>query len=157
MALYQFYREQLFESTIEELWDFISSPKNLKKITPPYMGFDITTNHLPDKMYQGMMISYKVSPLAGFKSNWVTEITHVDPLNYFVDEQRSGPYKIWHHEHRLISQENGVLMTDLVSYEPPFGILGAIANKLIIKNKLIEIFEYRKSKMNELFREISVL
>ncbi len=155
MPLYQFYRKQTLDTSIEELWDFISSPKNLKKITPTYMGFDITSSYLPEKMYQGMMISYKVSPLPGFKSNWVTEITHVNDKVYFVDEQRSGPYKIWHHEHRLIPKPKGVLMTDLITYQPPFGFLGAIANKLTIENKLNEIFDFRKVKLNELFVELS--
>ncbi len=154
MAIYQFYREQVFNATKEELWDFISSPRNLKKITPPYMGFDITSGHLPEKMYRGMMISYKVSPLAGFKSDWVTEITHVEPFSYFVDEQRSGPYRIWHHEHKLIPQPKGILMTDLITYQPPFGLLGRVANKLFIENKLKEIFDYRKVRLKELFGEI---
>lgn len=151
MAIYQFYKEQILDASIDQVWDFISSPANLKKITPPYMGFDITTKHLPKKMYQGMMISYKVSPLPGFKSNWLTEITHVDPGKYFVDEQRSGPYRIWHHEHRLNPHKNGVLMTDLITYQPPFGILGVVANKLLIKNQLEEIFTYRRNKLIDLF------
>ena len=153
MATYQFYKEQVLNASIEKLWDFISSPANLKKITPSYMGFDITTKYLPEKMYQGMMISYKVSPLPGFKSNWLTEITHVEPGKYFVDEQRSGPYKIWHHEHKLIPTEKGVLMTDLITYEPPFGILGQIANKLLIQSKLEEIFAYRRNRLIDLFGE----
>ena len=101
MGFYQFKRQQEINQPIEKLWNFISSPKNLKKITPDYMGFDVTSENLPDKMYEGMIISYKVSPVLGIKTNWVTEITHVEEGKYFVDEQRVGPYKIWHHQHFL--------------------------------------------------------
>lgn len=152
MGFYQFKREQHFNASLEELWDFISNPKNLKLITPDYMGFDITTENLPNKMYEGMIISYKVSPLMGIKTTWVTEITHIVNKHYFVDEQRVGPYKIWHHQHFLEATPEGTLMKDIVSYQPPFGILGTIANKLIIKKKLEEIFSYRTKALNELFK-----
>ncbi len=143
MAFYQFKKEQKVNTSMEDIWDFISSPKNLKEITPDYMGFNITSKDLPEKMYEGMIISYLVSPVLGIKTNWVTEITHVRDLQYFVDEQRVGPYSIWHHQHFIEPIPNGVLMRDIVSYEPPFGFLGAIANTLIIKGKLNEIFDYR--------------
>ena len=143
MAFYQFQKHQKISTTIDEIWDFISSPANLKEITPDYMGFDITTKNLPDKMYAGMVISYEVSPLLGIKTTWVTEITHIIEKQYFVDEQRVGPYSLWHHQHIIEPIEDGVLMTDIVSYQPPFGFLGAIANALIIKNKLNEIFDFR--------------
>lgn len=144
MAFYQKKSTQKVNATMEEVWDFISSPKNLKEITPPYMGFDITSDGLPDKMYQGMIISYKVSPVAGIKTDWVTEITHVDDMRYFVDEQRIGPYSMWHHQHWIEALPNGgVLMSDIVTYQPPFGFLGAIANKIMIRKKLDEIFAYR--------------
>ena len=91
MAFYQFHKQQKIRTTIDEIWNFISSPANLKEITPYYMGFDITTKNLPDKMYAGMVISYEVSPLLGIKTTWVTEITHIIEKKYFVDEQRVGP------------------------------------------------------------------
>lgn len=147
MAFYQFLRTQKINASLEDVWAFISNPANLKEITPDYMGFDITSENLPDKMYEGMIISYKVSPLLGIKTTWVTEITHVKDLEYFVDEQRVGPYKIWHHQHKIKAIPNGVLMEDIVSYAPPMGFLGRIANSLVIKNKLNEIFEYRKGAM----------
>ena len=150
MGFYQFKRSQFFNNSINELWDFISNPKNLKKITPDYMGFDIDSNDLSDKMYEGMIIGYKVSPLLGIKTTWVTEITHVKEKQYFVDEQRVGPYKLWHHQHFLESTPEGTLMKDIVSYEPPFGFLGNIANSIIIKKKLEEIFDYRTKVLNEL-------
>ncbi|WP_346861961.1 SRPBCC family protein [uncultured Draconibacterium sp.] len=151
MAFFQFERKQLINSTLDEVWDFISSPQNLKKITPDYMGFDIRTPNLPDKIYPGMIISYIVRPVLHIPTTWVTEITHVVDKHYFVDEQRVGPYSLWHHQHIIEEVENGVLMRDIVSYQPPMGWLGKIANSILIKNKLIEIFEYRKKVLEELF------
>ncbi len=151
MAFYQFHKQQKIRTTIDEIWDFISSPANLKEITPDYMGFDITTKNLPDKMYAGMVISYQVSPLLGIKTTWVTEITHIIEKKYFVDEQRVGPYSLWHHQHIIEPIEDGVLMTDIVSYQPPFGFLGAVANALIIKNKLNEIFDFRTKAIETKF------
>jgi ligand-binding SRPBCC domain-containing protein len=151
MAFYQFHKQQKIRTTIDEIWNFISSPANLKEITPDYMGFDITTKNLPDKMYAGMVISYEVSPLLGIKTTWVTEITHIIEKKYFVDEQRVGPYSLWHHQHILEPLEDGVLMSDIVSYQPPFGFLGALANKLIIKNKLNEIFDFRTKAIETKF------
>jgi ligand-binding SRPBCC domain-containing protein len=143
MAIYTLESTQKIPASMEEVWDFMSSPKNLKEITPSYMGFEITSKTRGEKMYPGMIISYKVSPVLGIKMTWVTEITHVDTLKYFVDEQRVGPYRIWHHEHHIKAIDGGVLMEDIISYEPPFGFLGAIANTLFIKNQLKEIFDYR--------------
>ncbi|QDO94693.1 SRPBCC family protein [Formosa sediminum] len=151
MGVYQFKRQQSFKQPIETLWDFISNPKNLKTITPDYMGFDIVTEDLPNLMYEGMIIHYKVSPVLGIKTTWVTEITHVKDTHYFVDEQRVGPYKIWHHQHFLEATREGTLMKDIVTYQPPFSILGDIANSIMIEKKLIEIFEYRTTVLNQLF------
>jgi ligand-binding SRPBCC domain-containing protein len=151
MGFYQFKQQQTFNQPIEKLWEFISNPKNLKEITPDYMGFDITSEGISDEMYKGMIISYKVSPVLGIKTTWVTEITQVEQGKYFVDEQRIGPYKLWHHQHFLEATENGTLMSDIISYQPPFGILGNMANSIMIKKKLEEIFNYRQKKLNELF------
>ena len=151
MPFYQFIHEQLFHASVEEMWSFISAPKNLKEITPDYMGFEITTPYLSEKMYAGMIISYKVSPVLNFKVDWVTEITHVKENEFFVDEQRIGPYKLWHHQHHLIQMEEGVLMRDIVTYQPPFGFLGALANKFLISKKLNEIFNYRKIVLEKKF------
>ena len=154
MGFYQLHKTQKVPATINEVWNFISAPANLKKITPEYMGFDITSEMLSEKMYPGMIITYRVSPVLGIKMNWVTEITHVKEKEYFVDEQRSGPYSIWHHEHKIEPVEGGVLMTDIVSYKPPFGILGSIANSLFIKKQLEEIFEFRRKALIEIFGEM---
>lgn len=153
MPVYQFYKEQKIPATKELVWDFISSPNNLKKITPDYMGFNIISQNLAKQMYPGMMISYQVSPILGIKMLWVTEITHVKDLDYFVDEQRVGPYSIWHHEHQLKEIDGGVLMTDLITYQPPMGFLGAIANQLFIKKQLHQIFDYRRQAVIDIFGE----
>lgn len=151
MAFYQFTATQKIPATVEQVWDFISSPKNLKEITPAYMGFEITGANLPEKMYPGMIISYKVSPLLGIKMTWVTEITHVEHHRYFVDEQRMGPYAMWHHQHKIEAIEGGVQMTDIVSYQPPLGFLGVIANALFIRGKLKEIFDFRTVAVEKKF------
>ena len=149
MAFYQFKATQRLPVSILEIWDFISSPANLKEITPQHMGFHITSDFSHEKMYPGMIISYKVSPLLGIELDWVTEITHVRELEYFVDEQRIGPYSMWHHEHKIESIPNGVLMTDIVTYQPPLGILGAIANTFFIAKQLRQIFEYRTQALEK--------
>lgn len=153
MALFTIETEQKIPASIGEVWDFISSPANLKRITPDYMGFDILTKNLPDTMYAGMIIAYKVSPLLGIKMTWVTGITQVKKYEYFIDEQLVGPYSLWHHQHRISPIEGGVLMNDIVNYRPPFGVLGQMANGLIIRRQLQEIFDYRRKKLTEIFGE----
>ncbi len=153
MGFFQFKQTQHLQASLDEVWEFISSPNNLKEITPDKMGFDITSNGLPDKMYAGMIISYKVKPLLGIPTTWVTEITQVKDKSYFVDEQRVGPYKMWHHEHFIEATEKGVVMKDIISYQAPFGVLGNIANKLIIRKKLNEIFEYRAIALAKRFKQ----
>jgi ligand-binding SRPBCC domain-containing protein len=151
MGFYQLHKTQKIPATIDKVWDFISSPANLKKITPEYMGFNITSKLLSEKMYPGMIISYKVSPVLGIKMTWVTEITHVKEKEYFVDEQRVGPYTMWHHEHKIEPIEGGVLMTDIVSYKPPLGFFGSIANSVLIKKQLKQIFDYRVNAVEKMF------
>jgi ligand-binding SRPBCC domain-containing protein len=154
MPLYQFEQEQKLKGNLDEIWDFISSPANLKEITPAYMGFDIMSKGLPDKMYPGMIISYKVSPLIGIKTTWVTEITQVQEKRYFIDEQRVGPYSIWHHQHHLEAIPGGVLMRDVISYVPPLGFLGSLANNLFIRKKLNEIFAFRTKALDDKFGKL---
>jgi ligand-binding SRPBCC domain-containing protein len=151
MPVYQLYREQKLPGDMQALWDFISDPRNLKLITPEYMGFDILSEQLPERIYPGMIITYTVRPLFRVKMKWVTEISHVVEGQYFVDEQRTGPYRMWHHQHRIQPVKNGVLMKDLVTYGPPFGFLGALVNHLVIKRRLEEIFDYRQQKLIEIF------
>jgi ligand-binding SRPBCC domain-containing protein len=151
MAFYQFKQEQKVNASIEDVWEFISSPKNLKEITPDYMGFEITSNDLPSKMYSGMIITYLIKPIFGINTPWMTEITQMQDLKFFVDEQRVGPYKLWHHQHHIEPIEGGVLMKDIVTYSPPLGFLGALANNIFIRRKLLEIFEYRTTAINKKF------
>jgi ligand-binding SRPBCC domain-containing protein len=151
MGIYTFKRVQIISSTLEEVWDFISSPENLKDITPAYMGFKISTKDLPGKIRKGLIIEYRIKPLLGISMRWVTEITDVKEGKYFVDEQKRGPYSYWRHQHFIEKAENGVLMTDIVTYKPPFGLLGNIANWLFIGNRLREIFEYRRQVLEKRF------
>lgn len=149
-GVYTLEVSQFLKIDMNEAWKFFSSPENLATITPPGMGFVITSGQ-PEKMFPGQIITYKVSPFPGFVTNWVTEITHVLAGSYFVDEQRFGPYQMWHHIHRFEEKQSGVLMTDQVSYKLPFGFIGRIAHGLFVKAQLKRIFEFREQKLNELF------
>lgn len=153
MSHYQLIKKQHLKTDLNTIWDFVSSPRNLKEITPDYMLFQITSKELKEKMYPGMIISYKVSPVLNLKMNWVTEITQVKEKQFFIDEQRLGPYKMWHHQHFFEEDENGVLMTDIVTYIPPFGVLGDIANQLFIKKQLEDIFNYRFKILEEKYNQ----
>lgn len=149
-GIYTLETSQFLNITSTQAWDFFSSPQNLAEITPPHMRFVITSG-IPGKMFAGQIITYKLSPVSGFTTNWVTEITQVSEGKFFVDEQRFGPYVLWHHLHRFESQNGGVLMTDQVSYKLPLGILGRVAHVLFVKRQLMQIFKYREHKLNELF------
>lgn len=150
MRIYQLKTKQRLPISVQEAWDFLSDPKNLKTITPYYMGFKIISG-AEKKMYPGQLIQYLVTPVAGIKTKWVTEITHVVPNQYFVDEQRFGPYALWHHKHFIQEIEGGVEMEDIIDYKIPFGILGRVANRILVKPKLREIFNYRREKLTEMF------
>ncbi len=150
MKVYSLKTEQFVNASIEECWSFFSNPKNLQKITPSDMGFKIT-DFDEKNMYAGQIIQYKVSPLFGIKLGWMTVITVVKEQSYFVDEQRFGPYTLWHHKHFFEAKDNGVLMTDLIHYALPLSFIGRIMNTLVVKNKLKTIFDYRKVKVDELF------
>ena len=149
-GVYTLEVSQFLKIDMNEAWKFFSSPENLATITPPGMGFVITSGK-SEKMFPGQIITYKVSPFPGFVTNWVTEITHVLAGSYFVDEQRFGPYQMWHHIHRFEEKQSGVLMTDQVFYKLPFGFIGRIAHGLFVKAQLKRIFEFREQKLNELF------
>lgn len=149
MPVYQLHKTQHLRTSVDEIWDFISSPRNLKEITPDYMGFEITSHLQDEKMYPGMIVSYKVKPILGIPMTWVTEITQVKHKQYFVDEQRVGPYSMWHHEHILEEKDGGVLMTDIITYQPPLGFIGGIAKKLFIGKQLEGIFNYRRQILEE--------
>ena len=141
---------QLVPTSMNDAWGFFSNPGNLSKITPPEMGFKIL-NLSGKSIYPGMIISYRVKPLLGIALTWVTEITHVKEGEYFVDEQRIGPYRLWHHQHHFKKTEEGIEMFDRVDYALPAGWLGSILHSLFVKKKLEGIFQFRKLKVEEIF------
>lgn len=150
MKIYTLHTIQKLPVSLETAWQFLSDPKNLKVITPDYMGFNILGG-ADRKMYPGQIIQYIVTPVAGIKTKWVTEITHVKDLEYFVDEQRFGPYALWHHKHFIKEIEGGVEMEDIVDYKLPMGFLGRMVHPFMVAPKLKEIFEYRRNKLEEIF------
>ena len=154
MKIYTFHTKQRLPITVNEAWDFLSDPRNLKIITPDYMGFNILSG-AERPMFPGQLIQYIVTPIAGIKTKWVTEITHVRDKEYFVDEQRFGPYSLWHHKHFIKEIEGGVEMEDIVDYKLPFGIIGQWIQPFLVAPKLKEIFSFRRQKLIELFGEYS--
>ena len=141
--VYSLKTVQRIPISLAEAWDFFSKPDNLKDITPSNLGFNIISKHHGSRMYQGQIIEYKVSPVLGIPLYWMTEITHVVPEQFFVDEQRFGPYSLWHHQHHFKAIEGGVEMTDIVHYKLPFWFLGDIAHPIFVKAQLRNIFEHR--------------
>jgi ligand-binding SRPBCC domain-containing protein len=141
---------QLLPVSLEEAWAFFSSPANLNDITPETMSFRVLSE-LPEKIYPGLIINYKVAPVFRIPLNWTTEITHVSEGVYFVDEQRSGPYHIWHHEHHFEEREGGVLMTDILHYDIGKWLLGRIAGALYVDAQVKAIFDYRYKKLERIF------
>tara|TARA_Y100000766_G_scaffold252585_1_gene236953 strand:+ start:1105 stop:1602 length:498 start_codon:yes stop_codon:yes gene_type:complete len=148
--VYRLEAKQDLPISLKKAWEFFSNPKNLPKITPLSLGFQIISN-LDSKIYTSQIIQYKVTPLPFFKTTWVTEITHIEDYHFFADKQLYGPYKLWHHKHFFKEIEEGVQIIDIVDYVPPFGVLGRLMNPVIIRPKILKIFEYRKIKVEELF------
>lgn len=150
MRVYTLQSKQELPISIEEAWKFLSDPNNLPVITPSSMQFQIRGG-VERPMYAGQIIEYIVTPLLGIKTNWVTEITHVSEPEYFVDEQRAGPYSLWHHKHFITEIKGGVMMQDIVHYALPYGLLGRWAHAVLVKPKLNAIFQYRKNKLEAIF------
>lgn len=155
MKIYTKTSIQNLPITIDEAWEFLSNPRNLKIITPDYMGFSIETG-AERPLFSGQIIQYLVTPIFGIKTKWVSEIKHVEHKKYFVDEQRFGPYSLWHHKHFIREITGGVEMEDVIDYAVPFGILGQLAHPFLVQPKLNEIFEYRRKKLVALFGEFKV-
>ncbi len=156
MKIYQLKKTQFLPISLEMAWNFFSNPENLAKITPAKLNFRITSE-LPEKMRAGLIIIYNVRPLLNIPTTWITEITHITAPFYFVDEQRIGPYKMWHHEHIFKEcEDGGVIMEDIVSYAVPFGLLGRIMNYFIISKKISDIFNYRSDRLKHIFRKDAV-
>jgi len=150
MKLHCLSREQRLPITMEAAWEFFSSPRNLDAITPPELGFRIV--HLPDEtMHEGQIITYKVKAAPALWLSWVTEIKAVEHGRAFVDEQRSGPYRFWHHRHTFEPIEGGVLMKDLVHYALPFWPFGEIAHALFVREKLRRVFDFRRAELERRF------
>lgn len=147
------YKKQLIKSDMNKVWEFFSSPRNLQIITPKYMNFQIISE-LPEKMYEGLVIEYKVSPLFGIPIKWISEITHIEKHHYFIDEQKVGPYRFWHHTHLFTKTKNGVLMEDIVFYELPFTVVSNFFASFI-SSRVSEIFDYRFQKIEEIFNHQS--
>lgn len=154
MTLFSFSIIQKLPISVPRAWDFFSNPKNLERITPPWLALRITSE-VPEEMYPGMIITYDVSPFLGIPVNWVTEITHIVRPNLFVDEQRFGAYRFWHHKHFYREISSGIEMRDLVHYVMPFGFFGRLFGNLVVNKKVIDIFNYRHKLLEELFGQLS--
>lgn len=150
MKMYQLFASQFLPIGKDEAWTFISDPKNLQRITPANMGFCILSG-AEKPMYPGQIIKYRLTPFPGISTTWVTEITHVIEGIYFVDEQRFGPYALWHHKHFINPTDGGVLMEDMIDYKLPFGLAGQWLHALSVKRQLRTIFKYRAEKLIDLF------
>lgn len=150
MKLHTLEQEQLLPISMDEAWDFFSSPANLNEITPNDLGFQITSPAC-GRMFDGQIITYRVKIAPGLWIPWVTEIKCVDEGRSFIDEQRFGPYKFWHHRHHFIPVNGGILMRDTVHYGLGFGPFGTIAHALFVRRKLQWIFEFRRGILAERF------
>lgn len=151
MKVNYFESSQIVKTDIDTCWRFFSKPSNLKKITPEYMGFNVVKGEV-EEMYPGQIIEYRVSPVLGLKQTWLTEITHVKKNSFFVDEQRIGPYKMWHHQHIFTPQNDGtVLMKDIVTYVLPAVPFSGVVNRLFVRRKLNEIFKHRTQVIENTF------
>ena len=152
MNTYTLHREQFLPVTLQEAWEFFSTPMNLEKITPGDMAFEVITNLEGQSIYKGMLIEYRVTPLFGIRMKWVTKIGDVVPLKKFVDTQLKGPYALWEHTHTFTEKDGGVLMHDDVRYGLPMGVFGTIAHTIVVKKKLENIFDYRAEVLRKFFK-----
>lgn len=145
-------QEQFLPISLDEAWQFFATPKNLNEVTPDDMVFEIVSE-LPDTMYAGLLINYRLKPMLNIPINWCTEITHIKEKMYFVDEQRKGPYSIWHHEHHFKAVADGVIMTDILHYDIGKSIFGWIAGKMFVNKKVKSIFAYRFKMLESYFEK----
>ncbi|QHS61811.1 SRPBCC family protein [Chitinophaga agri] len=153
--IYRLQYEQVLNTSMEEAWTFFSRAENLEKITPAYMRFDVTSPATNKPVYAGQVITYIIRPVLSIPVRWMTEITHVVEGKYFIDEQRDGPYRLWHHQHHFEEVPGGVKMTDIVHYSMPLGILGKLAHALFVQRQLRDIFRFRKEAVERLFEKRS--
>jgi ligand-binding SRPBCC domain-containing protein len=148
--IHRLTQKQLVTASLDDVWAYFATPANLNDMTPPDMQFEIIHGN-ESRMYQGQLIEYRVQFMPLVKSRWLTEIAHVQEKSYFVDEQRIGPYHFWYHEHRFEEVEDGTHISDQVTYELPFGLLGDFVHAIWVRPRLNSIFEYRKVKVKEIF------
>lgn len=153
MRLHTIRARQFLPVSLPEAWSFFSNPRNLSLLTPPSLGLE-PVSETPDEMHPGMIIRYRIRPFPGISLNWVTEITHVVKPSLFVDEQRFGPYRFWHHMHRFRETPGGVEAEDLVHYALPFGVLGRVVNALVTARQLEGIFEYRRRALERMYGDV---
>ena len=151
MAVNSIKTVQKIPVSLQVAWDFFSNPANLQAITPVELNFIIISRHPGEKMYPGQILEYKVKPILGISLYWMTEITQVQEKELFIEQQRKGPFRMWHHHHHFLTIDGGVQMTDIVHYKSPLWLPGNLVNFLFIRKKLKEIFEYRFQKTEELF------
>lgn len=151
MKMFYYKTEQFLPIHIEKAWDFFSSAKNLAVITPPELNFNILTEVDGKEISEGMLIDYTLKPLFGVPVKWKTEISKVNKPQMFTDRQLKGPYQTWEHTHTFIQKDNGVLMTDELKYKLPFGFIGNIVHSLIVRKKIVDIFNYRRQILHKLF------
>lgn len=150
MKLHRLHRKQRLPVSSEEAWAFFADPQNLPLITPPWLDFQLTSA-VPERMHPGLILTYTIRPFLGFKVRWVTEITHVDTPHFFVDEQRFGPYRFWHHQHHFRDVKGGVEVEDIVHYALPLGPLGTLMHRFVVGGRLEEIFSYRREVLSQRF------
>jgi len=139
------------EKPLEEVWDFFAHPENLEKVTPEEVAFETLTDVKGQQVYPGMLIEHRIAPILGIKLGWITEIKHVEHLKYFVDEQRFGPYAMWHHQHHFEAVKEGTQMTDILHYKVPYGPIGSMANALFVEKMIHGIFDHRKEAFDKVF------
>lgn len=142
-------RTQFIAASLDQVWTYFSAPENLNALTPPEMHFEILGE--PPPMYQGQLIAYRIRVAPGVRVGWLTEIRHVRDHEFFVDEQRAGPYRLWYHEHHFSAVDGGVQMVDRVTYALPFGLLGDFIHALWVRRTLRRIFDYRHGAVDKLF------
>lgn len=144
-------QEQFLPVTLEKAWSFFATPENLNRITPPDMVFEIISK-VPEKMVEGLIISYRIRPMFNIPFYWETEITRIREYDFFIDEQRKGPYRVWHHEHHFREVEGGVMMTDIVEYDIGKSFLGWMAGRWFVHKRVKEIFDFRYKMLENYFR-----
>jgi ligand-binding SRPBCC domain-containing protein len=153
MKIYHLKRTQFLPLSIEQAWEFFSSPDNLALITPARMKFKVMYMSGGNKMYAGQIIRYKVNVLPWLRLNWMTEITQVNEPYHFIDEQRFGPYALWHHQHHFREVTGGIEMTDELNYAIPFGLIGQLANSIFVGREVNAIFDFRYQVLEKFFNK----